>query len=46
MAFRFCIKDNVGTADKMETTAGSLALVGARPPRDAFSWSGCAPRER
>ena len=30
------IKDNVGTADKMETTAGSLALVGARPTRDAF----------
>ncbi|MEP7064778.1 MAG: amidase [Gemmatimonadota bacterium] len=30
------IKDNVGTADKMETTAGSLALVGARPRRDAF----------
>jgi amidase len=30
------IKDNIGTADKMETTAGSLALVGARPPRDAF----------
>jgi amidase len=30
------IKDNVGTADKMETTAGSLALVGARPARDAF----------
>jgi len=30
------IKDNVGTADKMETTAGSLALVGARPPRDAL----------
>jgi len=30
------IKDNVGTADKMETTAGSLALVGARQPRDAF----------
>ncbi|MDQ2766029.1 MAG: amidase family protein, partial [Gemmatimonadota bacterium] len=30
------IKDNVGTTDKMETTAGSLALVGARPPRDAF----------
>jgi amidase len=30
------IKDNVATADKMETTAGSLALVGARPPRDAF----------
>jgi len=30
------LKDNVGTADKMETTAGSLALVGARPPRDAF----------
>jgi amidase len=30
------IKDNIGTADKMETTAGSLALVGSRPPRDAF----------
>lgn len=30
------IKDNIGTADKMETTAGSLALVGAKPPRDAF----------
>jgi len=30
------IKDNVGTADKMETTAGSLALIGARPSRDAF----------
>jgi amidase len=30
------IKDNIGTADRMETTAGSLALVGARPSRDAF----------
>ncbi|MDQ5838863.1 MAG: amidase [Acidobacteriota bacterium] len=30
------IKDNVGTADRMETTAGSLALVGARPAQDAF----------
>src|ERR671932_2738402 len=30
------IKDNVATADRMETTAGSLALVGARPERDAF----------
>jgi len=29
------IKDNIATADRMETTAGSLALVGARPPRDA-----------
>jgi amidase len=29
------IKDNIATADKMETTAGSLALVGARPLRDA-----------
>jgi amidase len=29
------IKDNIATADKMETTAGSLALVGARPPQDA-----------
>lgn len=30
------VKDNLATADRMETTAGSLALVGARPPRDAF----------
>lgn len=30
------IKDNIATADRMETTAGSFALVGARPPRDAF----------
>jgi amidase len=30
------IKDNIATADRMETTAGSLALVGARPPREAF----------
>ncbi len=29
------IKDNVGTADKMQTTAGSLALVGAIPAADA-----------
>lgn len=30
------LKDNIETADRMETTAGSLALVGARPGRDAF----------
>jgi amidase len=30
------IKDNIDTADKMATTAGSLALVGAKPPTDAF----------
>jgi len=30
------LKDNIATADRMATTAGSLALVGARPPRDAF----------
>ncbi|HEY6104483.1 MAG TPA: amidase family protein, partial [Anaeromyxobacteraceae bacterium] len=30
------VKDNVATADRMETTAGSLALLGVRPPRDAF----------
>jgi amidase len=26
------IKDNIDTADKMMTTAGSLALVGSKPP--------------
>jgi amidase len=29
------IKDNIATGDRMETTAGSLALVGAKPARDA-----------
>src|SRR5689334_681296 len=30
------IKDNIDTRDRMMTTAGSLALVGAKPQRDAF----------
>lgn len=30
------IKDNIATADAMQTTAGSLALLGSRAPRDAF----------
>ena len=30
------IKDNIATADGMQTTAGSLALVGSVPSRDAF----------
>ncbi len=30
------IKDNIDTADRMMTTAGSLALVGVHPPADAF----------
>jgi amidase len=29
------LKDNIATADKLETTAGALALVGARPREDA-----------
>lgn len=29
------IKDNIATADEMETTAGSLALVGIKPVEDA-----------
>ena len=29
------LKDNIATDDRMQTTAGSLALVGARVPRDA-----------
>ncbi len=29
------IKDNIDTADRMQTTAGSLALVGQKVPRDA-----------
>src|ERR1051326_4286114 len=30
------IKDNIDTADKMTTTAGSLALQGSVPPQDSF----------
>jgi amidase len=30
------IKDNIDTADRMMTTAGSLALVGSKPPRDSM----------
>src|SRR5829696_2741017 len=30
------IKDNIDTQDRMMTTAGSLALVGAKPLQDAF----------
>jgi amidase len=30
------VKDNVATRDRMQSTAGSLALVGVSPPRDAF----------
>jgi amidase len=29
------VKDNIGSADRMQTTAGSLALVDARPSADA-----------
>ena len=30
------IKDNIATAGRMATTAGSLALIGAQAPRDSF----------
>jgi len=30
------IKDNIDTADQMQTTAGSLALLGSKPTRDSF----------
>lgn len=30
------IKDNIDTGDRMNTTAGSLALLGSRPSKDAF----------
>jgi amidase len=30
------IKDNIGTADRMMTTAGSLALLGSIPSKDSF----------
>ncbi len=30
------IKDNIDTSDRMITTAGSLALVGSKPPKDSM----------
>jgi amidase len=30
------LKDNIDTADRLMTTAGSLALVGAKPPKDSY----------
>lgn len=30
------MKDNIDTADRMMTTAGSLALVGSKPAKDSF----------
>lgn len=30
------LKDNIDTADRMETTAGSLALLGMKPAKDAY----------
>jgi amidase len=30
------LKDNIATTDKMQTSAGSLALLGSRPSREAF----------
>ncbi len=30
------IKDNIDTADRMMTTAGSLALLGSKPQKDSF----------
>jgi len=30
------IKDNIDTADGMQTTAGSLALLGSKPAKDSF----------
>jgi amidase len=32
----FIVKDNIATKDRMETTAGSWALLGSVVPRDAY----------
>ena len=36
------LKDNIDTADRMQTTAGSLALLGAPSPPTRPSRAGCA----
>ena len=40
------VKDNIDTADRMHTSAGSLALATSIAPRDSWSPSGCARRAR
>ena len=40
------LKDNIDTYDRMMTTAGSLALVGARPAQDAFVAKKTSPSGR
>ena len=40
------VKDNLDTADRMPTTAGSLALAGSIPARDSVVRGGCARRAR
>lgn len=32
----FIVKDNIGSGDNLETTAGSWALVGSKLPNDSF----------
>lgn len=32
----FLVKDNIGSKDKMDTTAGSWALIGSEVPRDSY----------
>lgn len=36
----FTLKDNIATADNLETTAGSMALLGNIVPRDAHVIAG------
>ena len=41
------LKDNIDTADQMQTTAGSLALVGPPAPADAcLLYTSPSPRDR
>lgn len=40
------LKDNIDTADRMQTTAGSLALVGEPAPRMPRWCNGCGPPAR
>jgi len=40
------IKDNIDTGDGMQTSAGSLALVGRPAPTDSTVAANCAPGSR
>ena len=40
------VKDNIATADRMNTTAGSMALLGSKSPKDSVVAKSSVKQER